>query len=328
MIPKLKYLCIKCFGDNLLMFEGFEEVPIQIRSKVFSYLLESRSLSHRKLALLVAEDQKNLNLGKSAYVRDHYMDVLAKATNLTQLSLAKCTQLTDIGFAKVALCGKLTDLNLSRTQISSFAFHQIVSSCPNLVKVNVSGCPLLTTGLSALTSRCDKLTYLFANDCPSLLPDDALKALNLSGPLLHTFEFSGCGSNLMKTASSSVNFFNRYNVAPRAFSLDYRPLTRPLPSLTVLKLARNFFITDNLAVNFFHSSMPNLQVLDFENSPLTGKGVLHIWTMAPGLTKFGISKWSKNDEAVAEEIKFFHSFLVAAAGASKLLELDVRKTIA
>ena len=33
-IPPLRNLCIKSFGDNLLLFEGFEEVPIQIRAKV------------------------------------------------------------------------------------------------------------------------------------------------------------------------------------------------------------------------------------------------------------------------------------------------------
>jgi hypothetical protein len=173
-IPKLKFLCIKCFGDNLLMFEGFEEVPIQIRSKVFSYLVETRSLSHRKLALLVADDQKTLNLGKCNYVRDHYMEVLEKASGITQLSLAKCTQLTDFGFSKIGHCSRLTDLNLLRTQISSSAFQQVVQNCPNLIKVNVSECPLLTYGLSALTSRCDKLTYLYANDCVALSPDDAL----------------------------------------------------------------------------------------------------------------------------------------------------------
>lgn len=64
IIPPLKNLCIKSFGDNLLLFEGFDEVPIQIRAKVFLYLVESRTLSHRKLTLLVGEDQKRLDLNQ------------------------------------------------------------------------------------------------------------------------------------------------------------------------------------------------------------------------------------------------------------------------
>jgi hypothetical protein len=144
----------------------------------------------------------------------------------------------------------------------------------------------------------------------------------LAGPLLHTFEFAGCGSNLAKsTETKQVGW--RMQVVARAYTLDYKPLARPLEALTVLNISRNFFIKDHFAINFFTAPMPRLQVLDFEESPLTGKGVLHIWSMAPGLTKFGISKWSKDPVAAAEEVKFFSNFLVAAARASRLLELDV-----
>ena len=79
-IPLLKDLCIKVFGDNLLLFEGFEEVPIQIRSKVFRYLIDTHMLSHRKLALLVGPDQLKMDLSScSRYIKDHYLQVLQRA---------------------------------------------------------------------------------------------------------------------------------------------------------------------------------------------------------------------------------------------------------
>lgn len=123
------------------------------------YLVQSRNLSHRKLSLLVGEDQKRLELKKCAlYVKDHYLEVLEKTPGLTHLSLAKCRLLTDAAFGKIAMCGRLTDLDLRSTNISTSSFMNVVQACPNLVRVNVSNCRELRGGISHLMSRCDKLT--------------------------------------------------------------------------------------------------------------------------------------------------------------------------
>ncbi len=103
------------------------------------------------------------------------MQVLEKTPDLTHLSLAKCRLLTDDAFRKISLVGRLTDLDLRHTGISTSAFVDVVQGCPNLVRVNVSSCKDLTGGLSNLTSRCDRLTFLICNKCEKMSPDDLLK---------------------------------------------------------------------------------------------------------------------------------------------------------
>lgn len=76
----------------------------------------------------------------SSYVKDHYLDVLSKTPALTHLSLAKCRLLTDAAFRKISLAGRLTDLDIRHTMISTAAFTDVVQNCPNLVRVNISGC--------------------------------------------------------------------------------------------------------------------------------------------------------------------------------------------
>lgn len=81
-VPKLSHLAVKVFGDNLLLFDadGFELIPVQIRAKLFMYLLQTRRLSHRKLAMLVHADQRRLDLELcQQYLKDHYLLVLERA---------------------------------------------------------------------------------------------------------------------------------------------------------------------------------------------------------------------------------------------------------
>ena len=101
--------------------------------------------------------------------------------------------MTDEGLSKIANCSRLTDMNLSGTQLTSQGLNSIVSDCPNLVRVNVSQCPI-KTGLAALGRRCTKLTYVLANDCRLLDAEDTIRLLNFAGPCLQTFEIRACGN--------------------------------------------------------------------------------------------------------------------------------------
>jgi hypothetical protein len=114
-VPRLSSFCIKCFGDNLLLFdeEGFDDIPVQIRAKIFVYLLETKSLSHRKLAMLVGHDQRRLNLsGCGSYLKDHYLAVLERTRDLNFLDLSGCGHLTSVGFNMIAACNRITVRNM------------------------------------------------------------------------------------------------------------------------------------------------------------------------------------------------------------------------
>lgn len=192
-MPRLSNLSLKAFGDNLLLFDadGFENIPVQIRAKVFLYLMETRSLSHRKLAMLVHPDQRRLDLSScAAYVKDHYLAVLERTPDLNVFSVQGARLLTDPGFAYVARCSRLTDFNCSETQISSFAFSRIISENPYLVRLNVSHCKQLKRGLADAAKRCNNLSFVYANNCPNMEVEDLMNLMRLASRTLQVLEAS------------------------------------------------------------------------------------------------------------------------------------------
>jgi hypothetical protein len=235
------------------------------------------------------------------------LDVLEKTPGLTHLSLAKCRLLSDGAFSKLSSCGRLTDLDLRSTNISTSSFTQVVQGCPNLVRVNVSGCRELRGGISHLMSRCDKLTFLFANKCPNLSPEDLFRGLSLAGNWLHTVEATACGSNLLEQKEVRVGYWGQRVVTPTAVSIQYKPLTHPLPNLTVVDLSDNFFVNDHFVMNFFCAPMPSLVRMGFANTVITTKGMLHMCTMAPSLTNFSMTSWSKDGNLENKKVILTHS---------------------
>lgn len=340
-VPSLKNLCIKAFGDHLLLFEGFEEVPIIIRAKVFSYLVDTKSLSHRKLALLVGSDQKKLDLSKcSKYVHDHYMEVLQKTTALQFLCLAGCSGITDEGTKFFETCGKITDLNMAGTNITTVGLSTIVKNCPNLAMVDFSGCNKIKSGFEALAKRCDKLMSLKVNNCKELDPNDALSVIQYAGRFFHTYEMARIGENALKTYTStqpahySYSYFHSYRTSSvKAFTLDYTPLKRAPPSLTVLNMAECFFLTDHFVTNFFMVDLPGLQRFDHKGSALSSVGVMHILSRCTGLTKFVADTWADEkmvygqqntvSQMQAQEIESFSKFMISCANMKMLREVEI-----
>lgn len=89
--------CAKVLGDNLLRFDGFEQAPVEVRGKVFTYLVKSGTLSSRKLSLLVGPDVLHLNFdgAVSQLIHNGYVPSIVVCTNLKKLCIAGCQQLTE-----------------------------------------------------------------------------------------------------------------------------------------------------------------------------------------------------------------------------------------
>ena len=320
-IPTLKNLCVRTFGDNLLLFEGFDEVPVQIRAKVYNYLVETKTLSHRKLALLVAEDQLRIDLSLCPYSHDHYLQVLQKPKMLSRLSLAGCRNMTDEGLQNIAACGRLTDLNVSGTKLTSSALAKIVQACPNLVKVNLSETKI-NTGLNSLARRCNKLTFLWANDCYDLDHVDAIQVLNYAGPWLQTFEIRDCGRNKFHLPETRNNRWNMPDpIRVQSFAFEYTPLKQPLKSLVSLDVSGCIFVQDDFALKFFNTTLPSLQKLSYKGSSLSTRGIMHILARCPGMRNFSATLWDRKNRD--EQMVNFDQFLAMAVKAGRLTTASI-----
>lgn len=327
-IPTLGDLCIKVFGDCLLMFEGFDVVPIQIRAKVFNYLVDSNSLSHRKLALLVGEDAKKLNLSKcAAYLKDHYLEVLKGTPQLAKLYVPGAHKLSDKGFVHIANCGKLTDLNVSGTNITSSAFDSIIMGCPNLVKVNIANCTSMTYGLAALAKRCDKLSYLNCSGCNKISHTDLLKVLHLAGPCFTVFQAAGCGE-MKEVKSDSRPVYSHYwgarQYTAQVLTVEYDKLTRPLLGLVSLDFSDCAFLNDHFATLYFGCTMPKLQKFEHRNTELSSAGLMHILSKCPGMVRFSTAGWSRDSEQIKKQSQYFKVFMDSAVMSNTLREVEIK----
>lgn len=191
-VSKLSRLATKCLAENLLLFEGVEEVPVDIRGRIFTYLIRSSSISSKKLKMLVSKDLTKLDLSSvGSFVHDLYCDALVDLPNLTRLNLSNCTGITSAGFEKMLKCNKLTEIYLANTTVDDSIIGRMM---PSLQIIDFSGCKNLKSAIQTLVGRCDKLKTLCINDCTEIPWSNAISLFGEFWPSFERLEARNCGN--------------------------------------------------------------------------------------------------------------------------------------
>ncbi len=94
---------MKCISQNLLLYEGFDLVPMMIKAQIFLHLGRRNMLTAQHLQILLDSDQKTLDLSIASTVvtSDHLWWVGEKCKYLTVLNASACTGLEDVGLIRV-----------------------------------------------------------------------------------------------------------------------------------------------------------------------------------------------------------------------------------
>ncbi|KAL6054012.1 Tau-tubulin kinase Asator like protein [Balamuthia mandrillaris] len=111
--------------------------------------------------------------------------ILARCTQLRELSLSNCIVLTGSCFPENAYFPALQVLNLAECiQINDSAIKRITDSCPNLVKIDLTNIDTLTEdSFLALAAGCPMLEELYIISC-SCFTDNAIRSLLQALPRL------------------------------------------------------------------------------------------------------------------------------------------------
>lgn len=128
---KLSRLCVHCIAENLLRFESFEGVPMDIRAAVYSHIVTYYKLHPRHLALLLSPaDQKGLDVSMQHQLITQTLIqscpnssttiLLNKKTKKKQLTCHYAPQhnryVTGECMPYIAACTTLSELDISNCQ--------------------------------------------------------------------------------------------------------------------------------------------------------------------------------------------------------------------
>jgi Leucine-rich repeat (LRR) protein len=224
---------------------------------------------------------ENLTLSGCAAVDDEVVNAITRR-NLHTLDLTNCERITDSGVKSLARCTKLTNLRLSKCNVSDDAVSHLVRGFDKVEAIFVhgiapheseySGCKQLETlvldgiqwrtnvsdtALIAIGEQCPRLTTLFAWDCHSVT-DAGVMALAQGCPLLHTFATNRC-----ENLDAGIG-------ALQTLKLTHLKLGRcALTSMWVAPLLETLELSNcpNLAEVFAIARATGLTSLDLTNSP-------------------------------------------------------------
>eukprot|EP01125_Pyxidicula_operculata_P003468 TRINITY_DN1437_c0_g1_i2.p1 TRINITY_DN1437_c0_g1~~TRINITY_DN1437_c0_g1_i2.p1 ORF type:complete len:778 (+),score=149.81 TRINITY_DN1437_c0_g1_i2:280-2613(+) len=166
-VPTLWNLCIAFVCENILLYEGFENVPILWKSSMYKQLSSKKQLSAEKFELLLDPMQSVLDLSICRLSVCHeFFPHFSKSPFLTSLTITNCPQLTFVAVKLIgAHCPNLEKLNLSGCY--NISTLEGISGCKNLRELNLSDCSLL----------CDAMNRNGINNISTL---QELRSLNLS----------------------------------------------------------------------------------------------------------------------------------------------------
>ncbi len=157
-------LAAKSLGDNLLLFEGLEEVPLGVKGRIFEYLIKSRTLSSAKLNVLVTAELTRMNLSGPCrdLIRDVHCGIIARASGMKKLNLEGCSEIGPEGWSALSALNKLEDLNVSNTNVTDDFVNQL---SPTVRMANFSNCPQIKASLYRFVQRSNRLVELDISGC-------------------------------------------------------------------------------------------------------------------------------------------------------------------
>ena len=108
-----------------------------------------------------------LDLSNCTQIHDAELSIILRGLPfLKEFYLAGCKKINEGGFIELAKSlGKLTYLDVSRTNLSDTALVEIVSSCRYLTNLNSSSCPYLTEKGILAALKNSSLQSLNINHC-------------------------------------------------------------------------------------------------------------------------------------------------------------------
>jgi len=142
-VPSLWDLSLASICNNLELYDGFEEVPVEWKAKMFGWLAIHEALNAEKFSVILDPNQNVLDLTIcSSVMKLDYFYCLQKCPNLSKFVLHDSPLITNVAVSILSRhCPNLTYLDLS----GSFNLQTLPLELVNLVHLNLTGCTILWT---------------------------------------------------------------------------------------------------------------------------------------------------------------------------------------